>query len=1134
MHRRRLGLAAALACPALLVGPATLAAAAPSSPSVPPTAAPAAPAVDGSLYAAADRSGTVPVIVLLKSTVGTALPDSAPLHAQHAAALGRAQSSALATLSRSRAAKVHAYKSFDAVSATVDAAALRSLAADPTVARVVPDGTIPLADPTAASAQALAAAGGSAAAVAPQPGVCSTDPKQPQLNPEALAQTQTQSDDATAKTARSLGATGAGVKVAWFAEGIDVNNPDFVRADGSKVFTDYQDFTGEGTSAPTAAGEAFLDASSIAAQGRQVYDVSHYSALPLSTPCYIRVEGVAPGASMVALKVFGDTTFAFSSNFLDAIDYAVDTDHVDVLSQSFGGNPSPDTTNDVIRLADEAAVAAGVTVVASSGDAGVTNTIGSPASDPAVISAAATTSHGLFLQDGYGGGRFPGVTGYVSNNISSLSSGGVTQAGRTVDIAAPGELNWTVCTPDPAQYGDCLSLAGAPSDVMASGGTSESAPLVAGAAALVIEAYRSTHAGASPTPAQVKKALVSTADDIRAPGDQQGAGQLDSYRAVLAARSLPGTTGAQGETFVTDTGQIDAVAAPGTAVTRTVTVTNTGTAPQTVSLSGRTLGDYRRIARTSVTLSSSSPTRKDWQGFLDPVATTRFTVPAGVDRLQADIAYRAASTSLSARGRLTLVDPKGRLVSYSLPQGIANYGDVQVADPAPGTWTAYIYSRPAADGGSEGTYLFGAQVANYTSYGRVSPSSVTLAPGKSAPVTVTTTTSKTPGDRVASLVLSSNRGGAPTTIPVVLRSTASLTRAGTSFTGTLTGGNGRGTSTGQAATYQFHVAAGTPEINASVTLAKAGSPLFVSLVDPHGDQVAYGSDLVSTNVGAAPTVTRSGQAHALAPAAGTWRLVVLFAPAVAGTELQQPFTVRLDSTPVAATAKGLPQSPSAVLAAGSTTKASVTIHNSGLSPEAYFLDARSRTSETYPLQAAQQASLPATDEPVWLVPTDTTSVDPTLRSDVPVQFDFGPFFGAPDVESRAPGRTATGHYQADPVTQGYWFLGQSEVGPYGAVGAPKATATATMSVTTLGFARQVTSPTGDLWLASVDPTTRLAPVVVAPGQTVTVPVTVQSSGRAGTVVRGTVYVDALSAQTPAGEVPSADQVAAVPFSYTVG
>jgi Subtilase family len=206
------------------------------------------------------------------------------------------------------------------------------------------------------------------------------------------------------------------------------------------------------------------------------------------------------------------------------------------------------------------------------------------------------------------------------------------------------------------------------SDLEISGGTSQAAPEVAGAAALVIQAYRSAHDGATPSPALIKQILLSTASDLGATADDQGAGLLDSYKAVEMAMSINKGKAAD-ETIATSANQLGYVGAAGVQKTWKVEVTNTGASTQTIHLAGRAYSTPRVISAGSVTLSDTkSPHFTDESGGEDNYGELHFAVPKGADQLNAAIAYQDDEGTTDPV-QLDLIDPEGRFAANSEPQG---------------------------------------------------------------------------------------------------------------------------------------------------------------------------------------------------------------------------------------------------------------------------------------------------------------------------------------------------------------------------------------------------------------------------------------------------------------------------------
>ncbi len=499
----------------------------------------------------------------------------------------------------------------------------------------------------------------------------------------------------------------------------------------------------------------------------------------------------------------------------------------------------------------------------------------------------------------------------------------------------------------------------------------------------------------------------------------------------------------------------------------------------------------------------------------------------------------------NSRVRLILVDP-ARLAAHSLPQGPGNFGSVDVRYPAAGTWTGVIFGDVAADGGTNGAVPWQVSTQQFVPFGSVSPSHLLLAPGQSRTVTVSATTPAQPGDASGSIVLSSTGGGFDSylgpesnSIAVTLRSLVDV-KSGGAFSGVLTGGNGRAPGEGQEEFYEFNVGKHVHNITANVSIANDPTdPIGTYLVSPDGDTLGYGENNLNG------TALTSATAYTLDPVPGTWTLVVDFAEPVVGNELSEPYSGNIIFNGVSVSAAGVPDSRHASLAAGAPVTVPVTITNNGAAAEDFFVDAR--LDGTAPMTLIPQFgttltnTLPlAGNPPFWIVPSETSSVSVSQTSSLPSMFDLSPGgVGAPDLSSSAPGTalcadsaSVTYSPPGGTVTTGEWDAVPSECGPYQGP-APAGTATDGIVAQAKPFDLAVTSDTGDFWQFAVNENAAFSPLVLNPGQTATVNVTITPSAAAGSVVSGVLYVDALLNDIPPYEQAAGNELAGIPYEYRV-
>jgi len=250
--------------------------------------------------------------------------------------------------------------------------------------------------------------------------------------------------------------SGAGIKVAVLDTGMDLGHPDF-------------------------AGRSITSATFV---GQPVQDLHNHGTHCIGTSCGPQAPagstpryGIAFRAAIFAGKVLSNSGGSVGGSVLAGMNWAI-ANRCDVISMSLGSQSS---VQPYYTAAGQAALNAGLLIIAAAGNAGSTVATGAPANSPTIMAVAAVDT--------------------------SLAPTTFSQSGK-IEIAGPG-VNIYSSFPRPARYGYMT-------------GTSQATPHVSGCAALWAETSSSLRGIA------LKQKLIQTAKKLHFPATRVGAGLVQA------------------------------------------------------------------------------------------------------------------------------------------------------------------------------------------------------------------------------------------------------------------------------------------------------------------------------------------------------------------------------------------------------------------------------------------------------------------------------------------------------------------------------------------------------------------------------------------------------------------------------
>ncbi len=221
-----------------------------------------------------------------------------------------------------------------------------------------------------------------------------------------------------------------------------------------------------------------------------------------------KYQGMAPEASLVALKALNEDGGGSISNVLIAIEWCIDNQtrlNIKAINMSFGSKAQESYTHDPLCRATSIAWNKGLVVCAAAGNAGPgPKTIDTPGINPKIITVGNVDNHQ--------------TTDFQDDNLNRHSSRGPTLDNiPKPNLLAPGtNINSTWIN------GNYRSLSG----------TSMATPMVIGAVALINQKWPELK------PDQIKQIILSNAHDLGLGINLQGAGVLDLSR-IFANENPP-------------------------------------------------------------------------------------------------------------------------------------------------------------------------------------------------------------------------------------------------------------------------------------------------------------------------------------------------------------------------------------------------------------------------------------------------------------------------------------------------------------------------------------------------------------------------------------------------------------------